>query len=80
MPKYRVNGTVTVYVSCIVEADSEEEAIEQAEDELTALNSYAGNGGMDKLIGVRGSNHSVESSDLVEWESADLLDGEEDEG
>lgn len=61
--KYDVHGTMTVVVTITVEAESGEEAIEKANEEFGGVNSYAGNGGCDKLIGVRGSNESIEADE-----------------
>lgn len=50
--KYRVYGGTTVTCSMIVEADSEDEAIEIANEEFGGLTNYAGMGSCDCLIGV----------------------------
>ena len=72
--KYRVKGRVSVDVTIEVEADSAEEALEVANDELCGLNQYVGNGGMDKLIGVDGDNESVDAPGEIEWTDAEELD------
>lgn len=74
--KYRVFGTAIVNVSVIVEANDEEAAIEIACEELAELSSYCGNGGTDKLVGVRGENESVSSDGPIDWDSAEPADGE----
>lgn len=51
MKKYIVKGYTRVTVEVTVEAENEEEAIEKAYDNI-CINSYCGNGGADKLIGV----------------------------
>ena len=50
--KYVVLGHANVICSMIVEADSEEEAIEIANNEFGSLSNYAGMGGTEHLIGV----------------------------
>ena len=51
MKKYTVTGYANVVVEVTVEAENEEEAIEKAYDNVS-IDSYCGNGGTDKLIGV----------------------------
>jgi len=79
MKKYKVYGTVTVGVSIEIEADSEEDAIEQAGYELDDLDAYCGNSGTDKLIGVSGSDESVWSDGGIEWQEAEEISGEDEE-
>ena len=55
MAKYEVFGHANVICSMLVEADSEEAAIEKANDEFGSLMNYAGMGGTDKLLGVNSS-------------------------
>lgn len=50
--RYRVEGFVKVYVTVELNANSQEEAIQKAEDNYTQLENYGGNGGYDKLLGV----------------------------
>lgn len=50
--KYTVTGHATVVCSMVVEANSEEEAIEKANTEFGSLSNYCGMGGYDKLVGV----------------------------
>lgn len=52
MKKYRVYGHCTVVCAMTVEAESEEEAIERANDEFGGLTNYAGMGSGDCLVGV----------------------------
>lgn len=63
--KYRVpfKAFVTVFVE--VEAENKDEAIDLAWDEAH-ISGYCGNGGSDKLIGVYGSNISIEAADDLE--------------
>lgn len=49
---YEVYGTATVVCSMMVEADSEEEAIEIANEEFGGLSNYAGMGSCNCLVGV----------------------------
>lgn len=51
MKKYIVTGYTRVTVEVTVEAENEEEAIEKAYDNVS-IDSYCGNGGSNKLIGV----------------------------
>lgn len=50
--KYEVYGYATVVCSMVVEADSEEEAIEIANEEFGGLSNYAGMGSCSCLVGV----------------------------
>lgn len=50
--KYKVYGHTTVVCSMVVEADSEEDAIEIANEEFGSLTNYSGMGSCDCLIGV----------------------------
>ena len=68
MPKYKVYGTVTVEVIITVDADNEDDAFEKAYQEFGGIGSYCGNGGSDKLIGVRGQNESIDCIGEVEWD------------
>ena len=68
--QFDVFGTITVSVSCRVTADNEEDAIEAAYEEFGGVHSYVGNGGTDKLIGVRGTHESIEGAGDVEWAEA----------
>lgn len=70
--EYRVYGHATVTVSTLVEADSEEEAIEKANQEFGGIASYCGNGGTDKLIGVEGEYDTIETDESVEFDDASL--------
>lgn len=49
---YEVYGHATVVCSMVVEAESEEEAIEIANEEFGGLTNYAGMGSSDCLVGV----------------------------
>lgn len=52
MDKYVVYGHTTVICSMEVYANSEEEAIEKANEEFGGLTNYAGMGSCDCLVGV----------------------------
>lgn len=73
MPKYVVWGEVTVSVAIEVEADSEVEAFEVADEEFGGISNFCGNGGTDKLIGVYGENESIEAGEYVKWGSVDEI-------
>ena len=49
--KYTVTGHATVVCSMVVEANTEKEAIEKANDQFGSLANYTGMGGIDKMIG-----------------------------
>ena len=75
MKKYRVMGVVEVVVTKEVWAYNEEEAYEKALDQLTTLESYLGNGGDDKLIGVEGEGESVETfGNEINYNDIELLE------
>lgn len=71
MPIYRVYGNVNVGVTIEVQAESKEEAIEIAENEFSELVPFAGNGGMDRLVGTDLDNVSLETGDVVIYTSAE---------
>jgi hypothetical protein len=52
MRTFTVEGTAEVGITIEVEANSEEEALEKAEEILPELTSYCGNGGTDQLVGI----------------------------
>lgn len=76
MAKYRVYGTATVSVYVEIDATSPEEAINLAYNECDGLTSFAGNGGMDKMVGVYGSNVSIEAEGEVDYTEAELIEDE----
>lgn len=67
MAKYTVLGNTTVTVSVTVEADSEEQALKKAKRLFKGVNSYLGNGGDDKLIGVEG-DCTIAADEPVEFD------------
>lgn len=52
MKKYEVYGHASVICSMEVYANSEEEAIEKANEEFGSLINYAGMGGTEHMLGV----------------------------
>ena len=78
MKKYRVSGSVTVIVTKEVWAHSEEDAIDKARQELSCLTSYCGNGGCDKLVGVDGSDESVDVYDDINYDEVEELEDDPD--
>ncbi len=74
--KYKVIGHATVVCSMIVEADSKEEAIENANEEFGSLTNYVGMGETDKLIGVCSSdcNRSISPDSDVEFDDCIRMD------
>ena len=68
MAKYRITAKGTFYIDMELEADSKEEAIELAHEEVH-VSGYCGNGGCDKLIGVTDSDYgsvSIEADEYLE--------------
>ena len=65
MKKFKVTFKTSLYVDVIVEAETEDEAINEAEQSVY-INGYCGNGGCDKLVGVSDSNMSVYADDDFE--------------
>lgn len=63
MKDYLVNLTIPVYLTIRVEADDAEDAYEKAYD-LAYLDSYVGNGGMDKIVGTNETNVSIEAGEV----------------
>jgi hypothetical protein len=62
--KFNVYGTVRVQVVVEVEAEDEQHAMEVAQGEFDGLTGYAGNGGMDKLVGTSQRNVSLDVGDF----------------
>lgn len=60
MKKYIVTGYANVVVEVTVEAENKKEAIEKAYDNVS-IDSYCGNGGTDKLIGVCNTDEATAS-------------------
>ena len=76
MKKYTVTGYANVVVEVTVEAENEEEAIEKAYDNVD-IDSYCGNGGTDKLIGVCNTNEATASiyvDSELEYEKVEEID------
>lgn len=73
MNLYRVYGHTSVNVIIEVEADSEEEAYKKANETRCCLESYVGNGGMDKLVGVDGDDESVAVDENIYYDDIELL-------
>ncbi len=78
MKKYQVMGTATITVYKEVWAANEEDAIDRASNELQELTPYCGNGGYDKLIGVEGSNESIEAGGWIDWNETEVIDDNPD--
>jgi ribosomal protein L37AE/L43A len=75
MKKYRVLGVIEVVVAKEVWAHSEEEAYNKAANQLSTLESYLGNGGCDKLIGVDGADESVDTfGNTIEYNDIEVLE------
>ena len=52
MKKFYVNGSVEIGVTIEVEAETKEEAIEKAYEQMPYLQNFCGNGGTDQIVGV----------------------------
>lgn len=74
MKKYSCTATIETYIEMIVEAESEEDALEKANNEFGGACNYCGNGGTDKLVGVDGENESISINDDVEFDEATELE------
>ncbi|MGD9697533.1 hypothetical protein [Acinetobacter sp.] len=61
--KYKVTIPFAVFVSVEVDAETPKEA-EDIAFEDAYITGYCGNGGTDKLVGVSGSNVSIEAGEL----------------
>ena len=71
MNKYKVTIPFVCFVSVEVEAEDKEDAVDVAYDEAS-LQTFAGNGGWDKLIGVSSSNHTVEAGETLDWDGFEV--------
>ena len=66
MKKYRVFGTMNVVVTTIVVSKvdlSEEEIYAKAHKKFNGISNFAGNGGIDKLVGVNNVNDTIITDD-----------------
>lgn len=66
MKRYRVYGIMSVVVTTIVESKtdlSEEEIYAKAHENFEGITNYAGNGGVDKLVGVVNESDTIISDD-----------------
>ncbi len=86
MPKFRVSGPITVYVTTEVEVTEEELMrllwhqelddflIEKACD-TCCVSNFCGNGGADKLIGVVNSNGSISCEEsYIEFDTVEKVE------
>lgn len=72
MPKFSVRVPYCVWVNVEIEAEDAEQAEESAVDDF-GLSRYCGNGGHNKLVGVTGSNVSVEiGEESLEFEGIEI--------
>lgn len=69
--RYRVYGHADITISTVVEADSEEEAYEKAEEEFWGIENYAGFGDYDHLLGVSGDEDTIESDGYIQWDDCE---------
>jgi len=63
MKKFTVHGELLAHVTIEVEAENHTDAIDTAYNLFGGVTNYAGNGGCDKLIGVRGNDETIECYD-----------------
>lgn len=77
--RYKVYGHTTVTVVVEVTAESEAEAYEEALNQRCSLDSYVGNGGTDKLIGVDCDEEYVTADNEIEYDDIELLGPADDE-
>jgi transcription elongation factor Elf1 len=78
MKKFKVYGNVNVVVTKEVWANSPEEAMEKAQERLSGLTAYCGNGGYDKLVGVENSDESVDVFDDIVYDDAEEIEDDPD--
>lgn len=78
MKKYKVEGTTVVTVCKEVWANSEEEALEKAREQLSELNEYCGNGDCNSLVGVENEGESVAVFDDVHYNEVTELEDDPD--
>lgn len=73
--KYYLEMTGTYTVRCVVDADSESDAQDIALSEIDVVN-FAGNGGVDKIMGVRGDQYqeTIEPNGDLEINYVELYD------
>lgn len=78
MKKYRVYGTMTVVVTTTVKSKvdlSEEEIYAKAHKKFKGITNYAGNGGIDKLVGVVNEDDTIISDDNeVEFDDYEFIE------
>lgn len=73
MKQLRVFGHTTVTVSVLIEVNeteilSEEEIYARARKVFGGVQSFVGNGGVDKLIGVTGHEETIAADEKVEFD------------
>lgn len=78
MKKFSVRGNVNVVVTKEVWAHTAEEAMEKAQERLSSLTAYCGNGGCDKLVGVENSDESVDIFDDIVYDDAEEIEDDPD--
>lgn len=61
MKSWNVYGSVPIGVTMRVEAETKEEAIEKAHEQFPGMTNYAGNGGVDRLVGVHDGDCSIDA-------------------
>lgn len=73
--KYKVKGKAELTIDVVVEANSEDEAIEKAYYNVT-LNNYSGKGNGSQLVGVEGTSDtkaSIYPDSEIEYDEVELI-------
>jgi hypothetical protein len=78
MKKFKVFDNVNVVVTKEVWANNADEAMEKAQERLSCLTAYCGNGGCDKLVGVQNSDESVDIFDDIVYDDVEELEDDPD--
>lgn len=78
MKKFKVYGNVNVVVTKEVWANNAEEAMKKAQERLSCLTAYCGNGGWDKLVGVENHDESVDIFDDIVYDDVEELKDDPD--
>lgn len=78
MSAYKVTLPFIIYVTAEIEADSEDEAIDEAINDI-GITNYCGNGGDDRLVGGWNTSCTIECGDFIDsvdyLPAAELVEG-----
>ena len=82
MSTYKVTLPFVIYVTAEIDADSEQEAIDEAINDI-GITNYCGNGGDDRLVGGWDTKHTIECGDFIDSVdyllTAELVEGGDDD-